>query len=118
MRIHSHRQKYLFGRLAEFQTPQALESHLTDQGFEKAILAWMDPGEILSMRRLDGPKFQYHIRLFSDGEIRGHYEYSSEGNPWGHSFEKVFDAREEIFREILGAYLEVAGEVKVESENS
>lgn len=71
------------------------------EGFEKAILTWKDPGELVNMRKIDQQVFQYHIRLFSDGEIRGHHEYSSEGSPWSHIFEKGFQESKEYFEKLL-----------------
>ncbi len=105
LRFHRGRQPYLLGELAAPYTQEDLSGYLALQGFEPAILAWKDDGEILSMRRIDDQRFQYHLRLFSDGKIHGHYEYSSEGYPWGHVTEKVFESRETFFREFLGKYL-------------
>lgn len=105
LRFHHGRQPYLLGRLAVAHTPEELNDHLASQGFEPAVLAWKDGGEILSVRRIDGQRFQYHLRLFSDRALHGHYEYSSEGNPWGHITEKVFEPREAFFKELLGEYL-------------
>src|ERR1051326_4795665 len=105
IRIHSGRQDFLFGRFTPGYTPAQLEKFLTDEGFEPSILAWRDRGEVLSMRKVDRDLFQYHIRLFSDGELRGHYEYSSEGNPWAHVTEKCFEPRREYFERLLGPFL-------------
>ena len=105
LRLHHERQPYLRGSLHPNQTPQALEAHLKSQGFENAILAWRDPGELLSLRKIDREIFQYHIRLFSDGQLCCHYEYSSEGNPFAHVTEKSFEPRESEFESFLGHYL-------------
>ena len=105
LRFHRGRQPYLLGELGASSTPEELGSYLTSRGFEPAILAWKDDSEILSMRKIDDKRFQYHLRLFPDRKIHGHYEYSSEGDPWGHVTEKVFEPRETFFRELLGKYL-------------
>lgn len=104
-RIHDSRQPTLFGHLNPKYKPRDLRRHLRKRGFEDAILAWKDPGEVLSMRRLDGPLYQYHIRLFKDGEIRGHYEHSSEGNPLGHVLEHKFVSGRNFFLPLLRGYL-------------
>lgn len=77
---------------------------LENKGFEKAKLSWKDTDEILNMRLLD-KEFQYHLRLFNDMEIRGHYEYASEAHPWWHINEKIFENRSDFFKKILGDYL-------------
>lgn len=105
LKIHNTCQPYHLGYLDERYTELELRRLLEKEGFEDAILAWKDPDEILSMRKIDNDVFQYHIRLFADGELRGHYEYSSEGNPWGHIREKCFEPREEYFQSILGDFL-------------
>lgn len=80
------------------RTTKELQQHLALQGYESAVLAWKDPGELLSMRKIDKEIFQYHVRLFDDGEIRCHYEFSSEGSPLGHVTESCFEARPEEFK--------------------
>ena len=71
--FHHHRQDYLIGHLVSQKNMKDLEKHLVKNGFEKAIIALKDPGEILCMRKREGKEFQYHIRLFNDGEVRAHY---------------------------------------------
>lgn len=36
------------------------------------------------MRKLAGVEYQYHVRLFKDSEVRGHYEFAAETNPIKH----------------------------------
>ncbi|MDO8482513.1 MAG: hypothetical protein Q7S86_01685 [bacterium] len=103
--FHSHRQRYLLGHLQSSYNKVDLKRLLSDKGFEHAILAWQDPGEILSMRRIDNRIFQHHIRLFVDGEIRAHYEYSPEAHTFKHFFEVHFEAEVEFFRKLLGECL-------------
>jgi hypothetical protein len=57
------------------------------------------------MRKIDRHIFQWHVRLFSDGEIRGHYEYSPEGGAFEHIFETAFRSDEENLEAMLGDYL-------------
>ena len=103
--LHRGRQEYHIGFLREESTPEDFKSYLENQDFEQALLAWKDTGEVLSMRKVHNHKFQYHIRLFIDNEIRGHYEYSSEGNPVGHVMETVFNPEIPFFNELLVDYL-------------
>ncbi|MBC7692087.1 MAG: hypothetical protein H7222_09975 [Methylotenera sp.] len=109
IRVHSERQEFLRGTLAKPFSPHEIEAYLLRQGYEHVILAWMDPGELLSMRKVDREIYQYHFRLFSDGEIRCHYEFSSEGNPWGHVTEQSFEPRAAEFDALLGEYLVKTG---------
>jgi hypothetical protein len=100
------RQPFHVGFLAKDYSVKEISSHLeTHHGFEPAILAWIDPGESLSMRKLDNGIYQYHVRIFSDGEVRCHYEFSSEGNPLGHVLERHFEPRTEEFTRFLEPFL-------------
>lgn len=106
--FHDFRQNFLLGRLNSNYNRESLEAFLLQKGFEPAVLAWRDPGEILSMRKVDKGIFQHHIRLFIDGELRAHYEYSPESRPIDHIFEVVFKPETGFFKKLLGDYLVVA----------
>jgi hypothetical protein len=82
-----------------------LELFLIERGYHFGALSWRDPGEILNLRKLEGEHYQFHIRVFNDGEIRVHYEYSSESRPVAHIFEVLFEPRFDYFQELLGDYL-------------
>ncbi len=103
--FHNFRQNYLLGFLNANYNKEALVTLLEKAGFEPAIIAWRDPGQMLSMRKVHDEVFQYHIRLFIDGEIRAHYEYSPEAHPINHFFEFRFEPESEFFKKILGGYL-------------
>jgi hypothetical protein len=107
LRIHKKRQDFLIGHTKKKTRFSVIKRHLGKQGFEDAVLAWKDPGETISMRKVDpkDQRFQYHIRIFSDREVRCHYEYSSEGNGIGHIFESVFEKREKEFKKFLEGFL-------------
>lgn len=92
------------GNLRNTKSLNNLRDHLIKQGYEQVHLAWRDTGEILSMRKVDGEIFQYHIRLFSDGEIRGHYEYSPEGSPIKHVKRTCFEKRVHYFNKLLNEF--------------
>ncbi len=106
LKIHNSRQKYLLGHLSTNFNKGNLTKLLLEQGFEFDIIALKDPGQILGMRKLNTPLYQYHIRLFIDGEIRGHYEYSPEARPIAHSFETGIEPRKDFFENLLGEYIE------------
>jgi hypothetical protein len=103
--FHGFRQNYLLGSLSKRFTKEEFEKYLIDKGFELTVIAWRDPGEVLSVRRIDREVFQHHIRLFDDGEIRAHYEYSPESRPYDHFWEARFDPETEFFKTLLGEYL-------------
>lgn len=103
--FHHHRQDFLIGHLSPQKTAEDFKNHLMQNDFEHAIISLKDPGEILAMRKKEGKKFQYHIRLFNDNEIRGHYEYAPEAHPVIHCFNVCQEAKEEYFKEILDGYL-------------
>lgn len=102
---HDIRQPFLIGQLREGKTPQSLFDHVVAQGFTKNYLAWIDNGETFGVRRLCDIHHQYHIRLFDDGEIRGHYEWTPEARPFDHLFERGFEERREEFLAILGDWV-------------
>lgn len=103
--FHHHRQNFLIGHLASQKTADDLKKYLIDNGFERAIIALKDPGEVLDLRKREGKEFQYHIRLFNDGEIRAHYEYAPEAHPITHCFCVCQEAKKEYFKELLGGFL-------------
>jgi len=83
--IHHHgRQAYLFGKLKPNHSADEFELHLNQYGFRRHYIAWQDDGEILNMRKLENFHRQYHIRLFNDGQVRGHYELTPEAHPLLH----------------------------------
>ncbi len=103
--IHSGRQEYLLGTLNPKYLPEDLEKRLLENGFEPAVLAWKDSDEVFGLRKVDKHVYQWHVRLYSDGEIRGHYEYSSEGNPVGHVFSSAFRRDDDTLIAMLDDYL-------------
>ncbi len=79
--VHDTRQNFLLGRLAPDRSAKEFASFLISQGYGNHFIAWKDKGEILGLRRVKDFSRQYHIRLFEDGEVRGHYEYTPECYP-------------------------------------
>ncbi len=78
---HSGRQNFFVGYVAPGQSLDDVVSHLISRGYGNHFIAWKDDGELVSLRRVIDFKMQYHIRIFQDGEIRGHYEYTPECHP-------------------------------------
>lgn len=100
------RQPYHLGWLAPGKTLEELEKHLhSEWGFGNHFIAWKDKGQILSWRKLENFDDQYHIRVFKDGEIRGHYEFTPESKPVAHFTEINEQPRIEEFRKFLGNYI-------------
>ncbi|KKQ26822.1 MAG: hypothetical protein US42_C0022G0005 [Candidatus Magasanikbacteria bacterium GW2011_GWC2_37_14] len=99
------RQVFALGFLNKNNNQAELEKHLYSQNFIINKVAWVDEGEIMSLRLLDGFEHQYHLRLFKDGEIRGHYELTPEYSPLGHLHDKETTAKTEEFKKILGNFL-------------
>ena len=105
LKIHNSRQDFLLGYLSSKYNKDNFIKFLFEKGFEFNVLAYRDPGEILAMRKLDSLIYQYHIRLFSDGEIRGHYEYAPEAKPIAHSFARLMEPKKEYFEKEFCEYL-------------
>lgn len=93
------RQPFLLGVLKEGVTPESARKQLILRGFFMNRVAYTDPGQVLSMRRLDELEsdMQYHLRVFVDGEVRGHYEYTPEDKPIRHLRDVIFEKREHEF---------------------
>lgn len=105
MKVHSKRQPFILGKVRGNASIEEIQSFLVGNGFEHAILAWKDPEEVLSVRKRDKSNFQYHLRIYNDMEIRGHYEFRPETNPWKHIRETLFESKEQDFKLLLQPYL-------------
>lgn len=97
---HTGRQNFRIGFVKKGVKKSDIKRILKFNGFEKSVCSWIDDGEVLSMRKCVGG-YQYHIRFFSDGEIRGHYECSPEGAPVRHLLAKFMRSGRQYFRKIL-----------------
>jgi hypothetical protein len=96
------RQKFLLGTIAPGYTLQDVTQHFIDRGYANHFVAWEDEDEVLSLRHVENFEYQYHIRIFKDGEIRGHYEYTPECHPMWHMQEVGLEDRREHFYTLLG----------------
>ncbi len=99
---HEGRQDFLIGKVASHISIEEFISYLVSQGYANHFVAWKDDGELVSLRYLDGFKRQYHIRVFEDGEVRAHYEYTTEAHPILHMRDVDVEDRREEFVQLLG----------------
>ncbi len=100
------RQKYHLGWLAPHKTLGGLKKHLNEKwGFGNHFVAWTDTGQVLSWRKLESFSRQYHLRVFEDGEIRGHYEFTPEEHPVDHFAENGETEHKADFIKFLGDFV-------------
>lgn len=101
--LHAKRQRFLIGKLRETSTDKIGEFklYLKSHGFEEAVIAWRDPGQVFSLRKLEGRDYQFHIRVFADGEVRTHRELAAEAHPLGHVLEAGLVPGEDYFLPII-----------------
>ncbi len=103
---HNFRQDYLLGTLAPDKNMEELVIHLKNNGWGKHHIAWQDTdAEIMSVRKIVDFEHQYHLRVFSDGEIRGHFEYTPEAHAIWHTKEIGVEPAREAFLNFLGDYI-------------
>ena len=102
---HEGRQLYAFGTLASEKNMEDFLFHLQSQGFGNHFIAWDDDDQVASLRRLDGFERQYHVRIFKDGEIRGHYEFTPEAHPILHYKATGQEHRQSDFLDFFGDWI-------------
>src|SRR3989344_3369309 len=110
---HEGRQRYLLGWISRGRTIEGLIEHLARKGFANHFVAWVDTDESVSLRKLTNFHWQYHLRVYTDGEIRGHYELTPEAHPIAHFKEIGMEPRREEFLEFLGDWLEELKEEEI-----
>ncbi len=81
---HEGRQNFLIGKIAPHLSIKEFVSFLVEHGYGNHFVAWEDEGEVVSLRYVKDFVHQYHMRVFEDGEVRGHYEYTPESHPFLH----------------------------------
>ncbi len=100
------RQKYHIGWLAPGKTLEEMKRYLHEKwGFGNHFVAWTDDGQVLSWRKLADFQDQYHLRVYKDGEICGHFEFTPEAHPIDHFIEKGEIEKKEDFLNFLGEYV-------------
>ena len=98
---HKGRGNFLMGRVAPHSSIETLVSHLVSSGFGYHKVAWEDESEVVGLRRVENFLYQYHIRIYDDGEIRAHYERTPEAYPLLHMSADGQEERREEFLELL-----------------
>jgi hypothetical protein len=99
---HTSHQDFVLGKIAPNQSMEEFIAFLIEQGFKRHSLAWKFPGEVVSLRYAENFSYQYHLRIFADGEIRGHYEYTPECKPISHLRAIGMEDRRHVFLSVLG----------------
>ena len=99
---HEGRQEFLVGKLAEGQTVESVVGFLVGKGYGNHFIAWRDQGELVGLRYVENFVYQYHIRIFEDGEVRAHYEYTPECHPILHMRKVAQKDRRQEFIDLLG----------------
>jgi hypothetical protein len=107
----AQRQNFLIGKLAPNMPIREMIDYLISRGYGNHFVAWKDEGQVVSLRRAIGFEYQYHIRIFSDGEIRGHYEYTPECYPLLHYRAVNQEARRDEFLELFGEKIIPSAEI-------
>jgi hypothetical protein len=102
---HTGRQVYVFGNLAPGKSVEGFLEHLERHQFGNHFIAWDDDGQVISLRRLDGFEKQYHVRIFKDGEIRGHYEFTPECYPIMHYKSTGQEEKRDDFLSFFGDWI-------------
>lgn len=98
---HKGRQAFLMGTLAPSRSARDLAFFLVEKGYGNHFVAWKDSGELVSLRQTVGFEHQYHLRIFKDGEVRCHFEYTPECHPFLHMIQVGFEDRGTEFRNLL-----------------
>ncbi len=102
---HSGRQPFLLGHLAPRTSLETFIKKVEAMGYHNHFLAWKDDDEVVSLRLSDGFTHQYHLRVFNDGEVRGHYEYAPEAYPIAHLVRVHFFDTREFFLQQFQKYI-------------
>lgn len=105
MRGKLKRQTHLLGVLTAERDFGEFLDHLTKLGYRRHDVAWRDPDQILSVRLVENFEWQYHLRVYNDGEVRGHYELTPESYPFKHLVSAHKEERREVFMEHLDGWL-------------
>lgn len=102
------RQRFHLGYLKEGTDIALFVAHLRTHKFIYQRMAWIDPDEVLGMRKLDEfhPTWQYHVRVYKDGEVRGHYEKTPEDFPMDHLHEVGLEDRTKEFYGFFDGFVE------------
>jgi len=96
------RQPNLLGKIAPHLSVEDFITFLVEKGYAYHRVAWEDEGEVVSLRYVENFVYQYHIRVFEDREVRGHYEYTPECYPLLHLWDIGREDKREEFLKLFG----------------
>ena len=100
------RQKISYRMAYSWQDIRWIKKHLHDKwGFGNHFIAWIDQDQVLSWRKLTDFEDQYHLRIYKDGEICGHFEFTPEAHPLEHLEEKGEMNKREDFLKFLSDFV-------------
>jgi hypothetical protein len=102
---HAGRQQYLLGHLTSGKNTADFLRYISTQQFGNHFIAWKDEGQVAGLRRLENFEWQYHLRIFENGEVRGHYEQTPESHPIKHLREVGMEPRREDFLRFCGDWV-------------
>jgi hypothetical protein len=108
---YTYRQNYVIGRLRKGRKMADFLRYLDAIEFRNHFIAWDDDGQVASLRKLVDFEWQYHLRIFKDGEVRGHYELTPESHPFQHYNKRGQEPRREDFLAFLGDWIVPIGPV-------
>lgn len=99
------RQPFLLGTIAPGVSIEDFVAHLIKYGYAYHRVAWEDDGEVVSLRHVESFTHQYHVRIFENREVRGHWEYTPECYPIRHLWDVGREDRREAFMALAGDLL-------------
>lgn len=110
--------KDFLGKIAPHLSIEEFVGFLVGHGYGNHFVAWKFKGEVVSLRRVENFTHQYHIRVFDDGSVCGHYESTPESHPFTHMKDFFYmktknigiketgiENRPEYFYGLLGDYI-------------
>jgi hypothetical protein len=102
---YAGRQPYHLGWLRKDRSIDAFKTFLKNNGFHDAPVAWVDDGEVFGLRLRENFRYQYHVRVFDDGEVREHHELTPEYSPIDHLRDKETSSQKEKILKIIGDWI-------------
>jgi hypothetical protein len=113
---HEGKQNYLLGHIAPGRSMEDFVQYLVERHIRNHFVALRDDDEVASLRRVVDFEHQYHLRIFKNGEVRGHFEYTPESHPKWHMKKVGQEARRADFLEMLGDWIIPASEDAIMQE--
>lgn len=95
-------QDFVLGKITPGLSVKEFVDFLVSKGYGNHFVHSKHDGEIVGLRHVENFYYQYHVRIFKDGEVRGHYEHTPESHPFRHIRERGIEDRSEYFYELFG----------------